>query len=66
MNFLQHISSEGAPFYEQKELRSSGEHLGCVLRMAHAERLAKELENSMNPDGAHRVMCGGKAYADRE
>lgn len=33
------LAMSGAPGYEQKELRSNGEHVSAVLRMARAELL---------------------------
>ena len=39
-NVLQ--AMRGAPFYEQKELRSNGEHVSAVLRMARAELCRRE------------------------
>lgn len=31
------LAMSGAPGYEQKELRSNGEHVSAVLRMARSE-----------------------------
>ena len=33
------LAMSGAPDYEQKELRSNGEHVSAVLRMARAKLL---------------------------